>query len=339
MRFAVAATLLFLSAGTSWAQTDRVYRTDGKVISGKIEKVFRQGVSLKTGGKTENIAAGQIVKILHQGDPPGLTKGREFALDGQYDQALEELRSVDLEDLPREVIRADAEFFRFYSQGKLALSGRADRGAVIKAAREFASKNPQNWHFYDTAVLLGDLAIATGDFDRAIAYYKSLGSAPTKASQIQAKYLVGVAKLAKGDLAAAAEDLKLVTGVDVGTIEGARLKTLAQAKLAETLAKSGQGDEALELADGLVADLDTLDVDLAARVYNSRGAVYEALGDDEGAVLAYLHTDLMFGSVADAHALALSRLADLWTKVGKPDRAAKTNQELKRRYPGYQTPG
>ena len=335
MRWTIVVVVLLSTLATASAQTDRASRTNGKVVSGKIEKVVRQGISIRSGGKTENIPSGGLTKILHQGDPPGLTKGREFALDGQYEEAIEELKTVDLDDLPRELIRADAQFYLVYCQGRLALSGRADRVAVIKAAQDFARKNPQNWHFYDAVELLGDLAIAVGDHDRALAYYKSMESAPLSTSKIKAKYLIGRAKLAKGDVAGAVKDLKLVNGVDVGSTEGARLKTLAQAQLAVATARSGDRDAALKLADGLISGLDTLDVDLAARVYNARGAVFEALDDNEGAVLAYLHTDLMFASVADAHAVALSRLAELWTKVGKADRAAKTNQELKRQYPGY----
>ncbi len=70
-------------------------------------------------------------------------------------------------------------------------------------------------------------------------------------------------------------------------------------------------------------------------VYNAQGASYEAGGDNEGAIMAYLHTHLMFSAQPDAHAEALKRLIELWPLVGNPDRAAAARQELQQRYPGF----
>ena len=77
------------------------------------------------------------------------------------------------------------------------------------------------------------------------------------------------------------------------------------------------------------------DVEIAARIYNARGASCEARDDTEGAILAYLHTHLMFSSQPDAHAEALKRLVELWPQVGKPERATQARQELQNSYPGF----
>ena len=54
-----------------------------------------------------------------------------------------------------------------------------------------------------------------------------------------------------------------------------------------------------------------------------QGAGFEASGDTEGAILAYLHTHLMFSLQPDAYAEALQRLVELWPTVGKPERRHK----------------
>ncbi len=41
--------------------------------------------------------------------------------------------------------------------------------------------------------------------------------------------------------------------------------------------------------------------------------------DREGAILAYLHTHLMFSSQPDAHAESLVRLVELWPKSANPN--------------------
>ena len=89
------------------------------------------------------------------------------------------------------------------------------------------------------------------------------------------------------------------------------------------------------MVDTLIAELNPTDVEMSARIYNAQGASYEASGDNEGAILAYLHTHLMFSTQPDAHAEALSKLVALWPKVGKPERAAEARQELNQRYPGF----
>ena len=101
------------------------------------------------------------------------------------------------------------------------------------------------------------------------------------------------------------------------------------------MAQSKKGKESLEITNQLIADLNPTDVEMAARIYNAQGAGYEASGDTEGAILAYLHTHLMFSLQPDAHAQALQRLAELWPQVGKPERAAEARQELQQRYPGF----
>ncbi|WP_168563658.1 tetratricopeptide repeat protein [Crateriforma spongiae] len=333
MLTAMAIACLWCTSASG--QSDRVYLNNGDVMSGRLEKVVRQGISFKAGGKTENIPAGDIQKVLLQGDPPGLVKGRQFALEGQYEEALEELKSVDPNDVPRQVIGTEVQFYRLLCQAKLALSGRGDRKSVVAGLRAFAGENSNSWHFYQTAEMLGELALALGDNDRAIAYFKSLASAPTKNTKVRSKYLTGTAKLAKGDTEAAAEDLQQVAGIEADSVALAKTKTLGRIKLAECYAKSGRNDEAIKLADAVLEDLDPLDLELASKVYNSRGMIFEATGDFEGAVLAFLHTELMFNSVPQSHAESLSHLAQLWAKVGKPERGAKAKQELSQRYPGY----
>lgn len=327
-------TACFLS-GVARAQSDKVYRNDGKVVTGKVAQVLRNGVQVDRRGKTENIPYHEINKILFQGDPPGLTRGRELALDGQYEEALEQLGSVKVAELPRDFIKAEVQFFLVHCRGKLALSGRGNRNSARDAAVSFAKGNSNSWHFYDSIRLLGNLELAMANSDQASKYFKMLGGSISVEAKIEAKYLMGTAKLANGDAVGAKTDLEQVAGVDVGSAAAARIKTLAKAKLAESLAVGGSGNQAKTMLDEIVADLDTLDIELASHVYNTRGAVFEQLGDPEGAVLAYLHTDLMFSSVPEAHALALQRLSDLWSKVGKPDRAAKAKQQLKQLYPGY----
>ncbi|TWT83003.1 hypothetical protein CA13_44660 [Planctomycetes bacterium CA13] len=317
------------------AQTDRVYPLTGSAISGTVAKTSAQGVQLKKGSGTQSFMAGEIKKILYDGDPAALTKGREFAIDGQYDQALENLAGMDLDSLPRAVIKADAVFYRAMCSGKLALAGKKDKKAAAVEMLSFASKYRDSWHFYDAAKILGDLALALGNTDDALKFYGSLRSAPSATAKIDSVYLTGMAQMRAGDIATAIAQFDKVIGLKVDSVSAARLQSLAKAGKATAFAIENKPDEGLELVSALIADMGPTDIEMAARTYNAQGANYEAKGDAEGALLAYLHTHLMFSSQSDSHAVALSKLVELWPKVGKPERGAEAKQELKQLYPGF----
>lgn len=336
-RLVIAAGLglTMLIASDAQAQIDRVYPHTGNPIAGRLTEVRRDGVVVESSSGKQTVGVERIRRILFDGDPAGLVRGREAALDGQYEQALEELGRLDINAIRRDEVKADAMFYLALSESQLALAGRGNAAEAKRKMLAFVSAHPQNIHFYRAARALGDLAVFTGEFDQAVRYYGGLNNAPAAELKLEAEYLIGIAKLRQGKPDEAETNFGKVAGANVESPTGARLQTLAKAGRAMSLAKQKKGDEAVALSNTLVEQLDTSDAEMAARVYNARGAGYEAKGDHQGALLAYLHTHLMFSGQADAHAEALSRLVELWPKVGNPERANTARQELQQRYPGW----
>ncbi|KAA5543252.1 hypothetical protein FYK55_13325 [Roseiconus nitratireducens] len=322
--------------GTAHGQLDRVYTVGNTNASaGTVTQATKNGVQLKTGSNTKDFDENEIRKIAFQGDPAELTRAREFAADGQYEQALDELEGLNINGLPRDLIKADATYYKVLCYAKLALAGQRDRNAAIAAAIDFAKNHGDSYHFFSVARLLGDLAMATGAHDKAVQYYGYLSRAPSAEKKILSRYLTGLAMLEKGDVPAAEKAFSDVASVDVQSTEALRLKTLAKAGQAVALAQSGKGQEGLNLVNSVISQLNPTDIEMAAQIYNAQGASYEASGDIEGAIMAYLHTELMFSSQPDAHVKALQRLVELWPKVGRTERAAEARQELQQRYPGF----
>ena len=136
-------------------------------------------------------------------------------------------------------------------------------------------------------------------------------------------------------MAEAQADFEKVLSANVQSTTASRLQTLARAGLAVALSQQGKAEEGLKLVESLIAEMGSGDSEMASRIYNAQGACLEASGDTLGAVMAYLHTHLMYSGQADAHAEALSKLVELWPKLGKPDRAAEAREELQQRYPGW----
>jgi tetratricopeptide (TPR) repeat protein len=334
-RVLVFACTWMLAIPSAQAQIDRVYDMKGDNISGAVIGRSKDGVKLDKAGVTKNFKAGEITKIMFEGDPPQLTKARGFALDGQYDQALQELKKLKVNNINRDIIKEEVAFYIALCEAELALSG---QGKIDDAARgmiEFAGQNRDSWHFYEAGKLLGDLALASNKSDQALKYYRSLENAPAEATKIEARYLQGLVQLKMKQGAAAVADFDKILGLKPQTTHIVRLQTLSKAGKAVALALQGDGDQADELTNTLIAELNPEDVEIAARIYNARGASCESRDDIEGAIMAYLHTHLMFSVQPDAHAEALKRLVELWPRVGKPERAAQARQELQSRYPGF----
>ncbi len=323
-----------LQSETASAQSDRLYDKSGKNVSGAVTQTSAKGVQVKRSDGVQNFLSADIEKILYEGDPSSLTKAREFALDDQWEQTLDELKKVDVKTIKRDVIEADYAYYNVLAQSKMALGGRGPKDAAATAVLGFIGKYRDSWHLFDAAKVLGDLALALDKPAEALKYYKLLDSSASADTKIESVYLQGMVSLKQGENDEAISLFDKIINIKAQTPQTVRTQALAKAGKALALAKSGRADEGLKLVDSLIAELNSNDSEMAARIYNAQGASYEATGDVEGAVLAYLHTHLMFSRLPDAHVEALLKLVELWPKIGKPDRAAEARQELQQRYPG-----
>ncbi len=329
-----ALLLVVLGVSVAQAQTDRLYPDDGEAVIGKIKSLNKNEIVISVGGKDQTFASSDVTRILFQGDPAELTRGRELEMEGQYQQAFDELGKLNIAKLARDVIKADAEFYLVNAQGQLALSGQGDLNKATADVINFVQNNPDSWHFYAATRLLGDLAKALGNYDKAAQFYGYLRNTSSRELQVESVYQLGMIKLLQNDLEPAKEALAKVAGLKPNSAGEKRLQTLAKAGMAVITAQQGNGSEALKMVNDLIAQLNPTDTQTAAAIYNAQGASYQALGDDEGALLAYLHTQLAYSTHAAEHVVALKQLIELWGKVGKPDRAAQARGELQQRYPG-----
>jgi TolA-binding protein len=103
---------------------------------------------------------------------------------------------------------------------------------------------------------------------------------------------------------------------------------------AVSLAETGGVDEAVGIIEKVIHDADPQEKELHARAYNSLGACYEKAGKTKEALLAFLHVDVLYNTVPEAHAEALSHLATLWKAIGQDERARESRQTLSERYGG-----
>jgi len=326
--FTILSLALFLSSS---ALADTVRKENG-VQTGTISQVSKTSVQLTSGGSSEEIPVNEILEVTFDSEPFAVKTARRAIQNGQYEDAIDKLKSV--EEVSNENANQEIAFIRAYSLGKLAMAGAAEKQKAVDALLDFVKKSPNSFHFYEVARLLGDLAVSTGDYAGAEKYYGALASAPWPDYRMQALNLEGRALLAqnKSDEAIKRFDEVLATQASVTGI--ARQKSFASVGKAEALGQKNQPKEGITLAKKVIENGDPTDIELFGRAYNALGRCHLQLKDQKEALLAYLHTDILFATDPEIHAEALYNLASIWKGMSKTDEAAQARNMLNQRYPG-----
>ena len=328
----LAVLLLGLHPALGLVAQDRVYPKRDTVASGKIVELTPAAVKINVRGKDQSYEMSDVRKISFDGEPGTLDRARENVLQGQFEQALDEVKKIPLEGLDNPLVKQDVEFYRYYCEGKLALAGSGDKAAASKGLIGVVNANAKTHHLYAISELLGELEMASGRPAQAARYFNVLLSAPSADSKAVGVYRLGEVHLAQGNAAEAKVRFEQLAGASSASPEMQRLKSLAEVGLAVCDQLAGNSQAALEKLDGLARSLDSTDQGLFARINNARGACYAELGKTNQALLSYLQTDLMFFTDGEAHAEALYHLTQLWPKVGQPARAADAKQRLVSQY-------
>jgi len=181
---------------------------------------------------------------------------------------------------------------------------------------------------------MGDLLMAADKYAAAQRQYAELAKTPWPDYKLRAGVLLGRTLAAQGkhDQAIRQFDDVLASREDDAAANEQKLSaTLGKAV---SLAETNQLDNAVSLVEQMIADTDPEQKELQARAYNALGDSYQRAGRTKDALLAYLHVDVLYSSVPDAHAEALSHLATLWNQVGQAERARAARQTLEQQYRG-----
>lgn len=314
------------------AAEDRVYPKRDTVASGKIVEISPTAVKITVRGKDQTYEMSDVRKISFDGEPNTLDRARENVLQGQYEQALDEVKKIPLESLKNPLVKQDVEFYRYYCEGKLALAGSGDKAAATNGLIAIVRENDKNHHYYEISELLGELEMANGQPEQAARYFNLLTSAPNADTKALGVYRLGEVQLALGKHEQAKVRFEQLVGATSSSPEMGRLKSLAEVGLAVCDNLAGNSQAALDKLDRLAQQFDSTDQGLFARINNARGACYTALGKTNQALLSYLQTDLMFFTDGETHAEALYHLMQLWPTAGQPTRAAEAKQRLASQY-------
>lgn len=314
--------------------TDRI-RTAGGAEAGEITATSPVEIALDKGtaGKIQ-IPVNRVRSVVLDSEPSELTQARLNARNGGYSTALERLERIDRSKIRREIVKEDIAFYEAYCGAQLALSGNGDVTDAGRKLNEFVRSNPKSFHYLEAVETMGDLLMAADKYAAAQRQYAELAKTPWPDYKLRAGVLLGRTLAAQGkhDQAIRQFDDVLASREDDAAAKEQKLSaTLGKAV---SLAEADQLDNAVALIEQMIADTDPEQKELQARAYNALGDSYQRAGRTKDALLAYLHVDVLYSTVPEAHAEALSHLATLWNKVGQAERARAARQTLDQQYRG-----
>jgi tetratricopeptide (TPR) repeat protein len=327
-----------VAISTSWASAadvlDRIRTTRGSELGEVTDMTTLEIRYNKKPAGAATVAVNEIRSISFQGEPGELTQARNKMASGGFAEASDLLVKINVATIERNFIKQDVEFYQALSAAKLALGGRGtinDAGRLLNA---FVRANPQNFHYYEAVEIMGDLLAADGKFDLAQKQYNDLAKAPWPEYKMRGAVALGHAFQAQGKHAEAIAQFESALGLAGADAKAQSEKLPATLGKAVSLAETGQLDTAVGMIEKVIQDANPEQKELHARAYNALGSCYQRAGQDKDALLAYLHVDVLYNTVPEAHAEALANLATLWQAVGQEARAREARQILQERYAG-----
>ena len=328
-----AAWMIATCAATGVHAQDRLVPIKGAAATGKISEIQRDRVVINVKGRDQTYKTNEIAKVVFDGEPSNLDRAREFINNRQFNLAETELDKIDVSKITDPRIVNDVLFYKGYAAAQMSLSGMGEPRAAAGILNSAMLAEPQSYHYYKAAELMGDLAMALSlPPAAATKYYRELFAAPFPELKAIALYKQGEVELSANNTAEARKLFQQLLDASASDPEMIRLKNLAEVGLTVCDARDGKSQEALAKLQELVKKHDSSDQALFARIYNAQGMCYQALGQKQQALLAYLRTDLLFPSSPDLHAEALYQLTLLWPEVGQPQRSTEARQRLTTKY-------
>jgi tetratricopeptide (TPR) repeat protein len=330
---ALAAAAAVLAAAS--AQAFDQIRTTKTTLMGRVVSVTPVRVVIERGaaGLTEDVPVNEIIMIVYDDEPSPLkSTARSHFIGGRYEECLGVLEKLDTSTIQRPEIIAEVDYLTAYCQARIALGGGGDLAAARNAMAAFREKHPTSYHVVEAFEILGNLSVALQDYAKAEEWYATMAKAPWPDYQMRAQVARGRALLAqeKHKEAGAAFDQVLAMNVQGELADAQRMAAnLGQARI---MAATNRAADAIKAVNSIISRATPEQTELLAHAYNTLGTAQRLAGQPKEAVMAFLHTDILYHSVPEAHAEALYNLERLWEQLAMTERAAECRALLDQRY-------
>jgi tetratricopeptide (TPR) repeat protein len=312
----------------SLIQGTMVKQAIGGRVRGTVQSETPTEVVVTLGTNSVNVPTDQIVSIRYDGQSASYQLGETREAAGQLAEAAELFKKAATESAARPFPHQAALFREAKVLGDLA-AVEPDR---LKEARDklnqFIRSYPGGRHIAPAREALARLQVNGGDVAGAEATISALAQMPRageRAAVLRTKVLAKQGKYAE----AIAELDRLIASSPKGS-ERQRAAMLAKA---ESLAATRKYKEAESLVRQVIQENPAEDADSQAPAYNTLGDCLRAANRPKDALIAYLHTDLLYNKDKEEHPRALHGIAMAFRQLKQDARADEYAQRLRQEYP------
>ena len=297
-------------------------------VRGDIQTETPKEVTVKIGGTTLTVPTDQIVSISYTGHPASLDLAESKEAAGALADAADLYKKAAADASEKPFVQQAALFHQADVTAEMAL---ADPSKVAEATNllvAFVKAHANSRHIVSALESLARLQLNKGDYagvDKTIADMLKQPQTNERAAVLRAKV-----SAKKGDHAKAITELDALIK---GSKEGSVQQREARLARAESLAALKKYSDAETEAKAVIKALPAEDIQGQSAAYNTLGDCLRAAGKPKDALMAYLHTDLLFNKDKEQHPRALAHISQLWKVLKQDARSEETFQRLKQEYP------
>ncbi|MGP0066266.1 MAG: tetratricopeptide repeat protein [Isosphaeraceae bacterium] len=300
----------------------------GGVVRGQVQSESANEVVVLVGATPVPVPVDQIVSVRYdsQSATYPLAEARESA--GQLGEAADLFKKAVSEAAGRPYPQQAALFREARALGDLALV-EPDR---VKEARDklsqFLRNYPNSRQLVAARESLAKLQIHSGDFSGAEATIAAMSKSPKAAERAAVLRTKVLARQGKHGEAIAELDRLIASSAK--NSEKHRAAMLAKA---ESLVGMKKYKEAETLVREVILASPAEDAEAQAPAYNTLGDCLRAANRPKEALIAYLHTDLLYSKDKAEHPRALHAIATLFRQIKQDAKAEEFALRLKQEYP------
>jgi TolA-binding protein len=320
----------------AWLRGDEVTLIPGATVKqaiggrvrGQVQSESPGEVVVALGANTTSVPTDQIASIRYDGQTATFQLAEARASSGLLPEAAELFKKAASETAGRPFPQQTALFREAEVLCELALVEPLRMKEAKDKITLFLRTYPTSRHVAAARESLARLQLHTDDFAGASSTLAELAKTPRageRAAVIRTKVLARQGKHAD----AVAELDRLIASYPKGS-DRQRAAMLAKA---ESLAGLKQFKDAESLVRQVIAGSAPEDAAAQAPAYNTLGDCLREANRPKEALIAYLHTDLLYSKDKEEHPRALYEIVLLFRKLKQDARADEYAQRLKQEYP------
>ncbi len=300
----------------------------GGRVRGVVQSESPTEVVVTLGANSTTVPTDQIASIRYDGQSANFQLGETRESAGQLADAADLFKKAAAETTGKPLPHQAALFREARVLSDLALVEPDRQKEARNKLNQFIRSYPGGRHIAAAREALARLQINGGDFDGAEATITALARMPRagdRAAVLRTKVLARQGKHAE----AIAELDRLIASASKGS-ERQRYAMLAKA---ESLAATRKYKDAETLVRQVIQANPPEDAASQAPAYNTLGDCLRAANRPKDALIAYLHTDMLYNKDKEEHPRALHGISSVFRQLKQDARADEFAQRLKLEYP------